>query len=513
MPTYWNPHSILDLHPLSPGFTCTTPVIPKKKKGQPHEPQRRCQQTMLSHSCKSQANTALDIIAQIDVVSEGVSEGVKQALVRIAELTSCPRLHKEPAKSKAREVASAWAAEIQAFVTSERLARRAALAERGRRMGFEQEMGGQRSRVPPAPPVLHPEVPDGRYDVERPARRSGRDRAQALDRPDIPHGQLQQQYSPPPALRNEQPRFDRAEAVLAAEAAERRHLQIQADRERFELRDRILRPYPVPVPAAAPRPEIRYEYEPQIQNRYHDIRPQLVDRPADGHRDRPELMAARRPQAEYEAQIHALQERVRQLELERGPIDPRQEPQAPAPEPRIAPMPIHRHRYEGLFEPRQHPPAPEPEFAPVLQHYAGLFEPRQQPPALEPQVAPAPLHLHRNAAPHQQPAGALIEPRVFYNHLQPQPLALPPAPHHLPPLHPRVPVPVPAPARPYIPQRKTISECFACYDDFEDGDDIIWCEKQCGQNIHRACFEKWNELNEIGARRCAHCRAPWIEQP
>ncbi|XMA14940.1 hypothetical protein WAI453_007731 [Rhynchosporium graminicola] len=447
-PTFWDPRTLLDLHVYSPGFTCTTPILPKKKRGQPQEPRRRCQQSMISHDCKSQADRALGVIAQMDVVTDGVGDGVKQALVGIAELTACPHSHNKPGKSKAREVGAVWVGEVEAWVVG-----------RKRELRNERRMAELLSG-----PAL-------RVYGDSDARRGRQEPARDVDQIRYPSGQ-QQQDSSQPVVRDAKSHDPRVDAILAAAAAEVRHERQQVEARRV---GNMLGPRQYRVQTSAAQPEVRREpngqpsaprnqalpqhpaqnldpaadliFEPVLRSRF-GAHPNLVVLPAEGQI--PDLVAARRMQAEYEAQIRALQERVRQLEVQRGPVEQDQ------------PIPI-------------------------------------------PEAPAAPIHFHRY--PVRQSESAAFRPGLFNI----QPIPAPPAPHPL--FRVRVPIPVPAQPQPYIPQRKAIEECFACYEVFEEGEDIIWCEKQCGQNIHRECFEKWNRLNDFAIRTCALCRAPWTEQP
>jgi hypothetical protein len=62
--------------------------------------------------------------------------------------------------------------------------------------------------------------------------------------------------------------------------------------------------------------------------------------------------------------------------------------------------------------------------------------------------------------------------------------------------HPDLP-PSPAPSSPgrtrsSRPVRKPITDpCPICFEPFCCPDDAVWCRAQCGQNVHRTCFERW----------------------
>ncbi|EKD21519.1 uncharacterized protein L3040_006104 [Drepanopeziza brunnea f. sp. 'multigermtubi'] len=46
--------------------------------------------------------------------------------------------------------------------------------------------------------------------------------------------------------------------------------------------------------------------------------------------------------------------------------------------------------------------------------------------------------------------------------------------------------------------------CWTCLMDFEEGEDIVWCRKQCGKNVHRVCFALTVELREDDKIMCGH---------
>jgi Ring finger domain len=60
--------------------------------------------------------------------------------------------------------------------------------------------------------------------------------------------------------------------------------------------------------------------------------------------------------------------------------------------------------------------------------------------------------------------------------------------------------------------RKPIEgDCPVCVMEFNESDrpdDTLWCKGACGQNIHRACFERWAR-SKPGQVRCVYCRTPW----
>ncbi|PBP28552.1 hypothetical protein BUE80_DR000575 [Diplocarpon rosae] len=59
----------------------------------------------------------------------------------------------------------------------------------------------------------------------------------------------------------------------------------------------------------------------------------------------------------------------------------------------------------------------------------------------------------------------------------------------------------PAVRGPYVPQRQSLADdCFICCEPFETGQEVVWCKKQCGKNVHADCFEAWTFHK--GRREC-----------
>lgn len=57
-------------------------------------------------------------------------------------------------------------------------------------------------------------------------------------------------------------------------------------------------------------------------------------------------------------------------------------------------------------------------------------------------------------------------------------------------------------------------DCPICFMPFEADDATVYCRAQCGQNIHKECFEMWaaTKRQSRGARdqvTCPMCRTPW----
>ena len=61
--------------------------------------------------------------------------------------------------------------------------------------------------------------------------------------------------------------------------------------------------------------------------------------------------------------------------------------------------------------------------------------------------------------------------------------------------------------------RKSIEgDCPICFTPFEDPDDTVYCRAQCGQNMHKECFEMWAATKRKSPRdkvTCPFCRTPW----
>jgi len=71
-----------------------------------------------------------------------------------------------------------------------------------------------------------------------------------------------------------------------------------------------------------------------------------------------------------------------------------------------------------------------------------------------------------------------------------------------------------------LAQRKQVSaddECAVCYEPMdtnnEEHDPIVWCKKQCGNNLHSACFDQWanSAISRNDPVTCPYCRAEWLD--
>lgn len=70
--------------------------------------------------------------------------------------------------------------------------------------------------------------------------------------------------------------------------------------------------------------------------------------------------------------------------------------------------------------------------------------------------------------------------------------------------------------------RRPITEaCGICYEAIHTLEDAVWCRAECGQNIHRECWDLWSaawhslrsgsDVHEEEQPICVFCRAPWVE--
>ena len=62
-------------------------------------------------------------------------------------------------------------------------------------------------------------------------------------------------------------------------------------------------------------------------------------------------------------------------------------------------------------------------------------------------------------------------------------------------------------------RRKPIEgDCPICFAPFGGPDDTVYCRAQCGQNMHKECFEMWAATKRKSPRdkvTCPLCRTPW----
>ncbi|KFX92344.1 hypothetical protein O988_07318 [Pseudogymnoascus sp. VKM F-3808] len=62
-------------------------------------------------------------------------------------------------------------------------------------------------------------------------------------------------------------------------------------------------------------------------------------------------------------------------------------------------------------------------------------------------------------------------------------------------------------------KRKPIEgDCPVCVMEFKPTEGILWCKAACGNNIHKACFDRWAKSKAgTGPVKCVYCRTIWKE--
>ncbi|KAL1985922.1 hypothetical protein VTN96DRAFT_7187 [Rasamsonia emersonii] len=60
-------------------------------------------------------------------------------------------------------------------------------------------------------------------------------------------------------------------------------------------------------------------------------------------------------------------------------------------------------------------------------------------------------------------------------------------------------------------KRKPVEgDCPICFMEFDpQADEIVWCKAACGNNVHKACFDRWAASTRENGVRCVYCRSPW----
>lgn len=56
--------------------------------------------------------------------------------------------------------------------------------------------------------------------------------------------------------------------------------------------------------------------------------------------------------------------------------------------------------------------------------------------------------------------------------------------------------------------------CGICTIEFEPGDALVRCKRQCGRQLHKGCMDAWvaQRVSQGMRPNCIHCRAPWISE-
>lgn len=72
-----------------------------------------------------------------------------------------------------------------------------------------------------------------------------------------------------------------------------------------------------------------------------------------------------------------------------------------------------------------------------------------------------------------------------------------------------------------VMRRPITDACGVCYEAIHSLEDAVWCRAECGQNIHRECWDLWSaewhsqrsdaNTDEEEQPSCVFCRAPWVE--
>ncbi|KAI9050473.1 hypothetical protein LZ554_005636 [Drepanopeziza brunnea f. sp. 'monogermtubi'] len=416
MTVYWDPREVLGVQFSEDFIQCTAWVTPKKQRGVPQGLRRRCYQTIFSKECKVQVCQVLDALAQIDVISNGVSERMERELIQLATLTSCPGSHKNPARSQADTVGTTWKEAVEAFVGA-----KLASNVRGDRTR------ARRIRLPPVQPqeelTRQPALNRSALGVELPQQGPA----------PTPHPPRPQAIRVAPALQPVQPEPRPAHVHLAADAAERRRRGDQ-------------------------RQELSVVLDPSVPDRV----PQYY-------------INRRRIDAQSEHETRIIPDQAQQY--------------LPHPHLAGAHLQLNPNPQQGLP-----PQSPNLDIRGVTDRISGFVRDQvaareERRPRFEARLtdlpAAAPIIPARNPARQVAPVNAPQIP-VPAERLKQQTARQPPAI--------------------YVVKRKPLDDdpCWVCLTDFEKGEDIVWCRKQCGKNIHRVCFAQTAELRQDDKIMCGH---------
>lgn len=53
-------------------------------------------------------------------------------------------------------------------------------------------------------------------------------------------------------------------------------------------------------------------------------------------------------------------------------------------------------------------------------------------------------------------------------------------------------------------------DCPICYMDLDETvNEIVWCKRACGNNVHKSCFQQWAMSQQGSNITCVYCRTPW----
>jgi len=54
-------------------------------------------------------------------------------------------------------------------------------------------------------------------------------------------------------------------------------------------------------------------------------------------------------------------------------------------------------------------------------------------------------------------------------------------------------------------------DCPVCMEELDETkEELVWCKAQCGQNLHKECFNIWSSQSRSGVVSCVYCRADWV---
>jgi len=62
-------------------------------------------------------------------------------------------------------------------------------------------------------------------------------------------------------------------------------------------------------------------------------------------------------------------------------------------------------------------------------------------------------------------------------------------------------------------RKEATGDCAICYDELNDGQQLVWCKSGCGNNLHSHCLTIWSTNCRTNGVQltCVYCRAPWAD--
>ncbi|KAF4630387.1 hypothetical protein G7Y89_g7753 [Cudoniella acicularis] len=484
--SYWDPKEVLDVDPMGSGHTCTGKTI----KGD------QCTNTV-NRPDRNQAVRIITRLARVNILEKGLTESVKTKIHDLAEKTLCVRNHRE----QADDVAASWCEEIEDYIVGQR---------RISRQGAELATA-RRAEAAPRPVNDH-EV----------------DRQHQVLIPQVPVQRVVTPFQPQP-----RPQLHEAR-VTRARAAEQRIREQPVARV-----ERIPSPQPEPIRnlqhPRVEQPAPMNQQQPAAPHHQADIRNMSIHELED-HLQRQAFQRVRLERVREEAyQRQVEQERERRLANERDDVILRlanEREQRERQDQRA--MEQERERQRQLQNQQR-----DEGFAALQDLQPVLGTDRRRPrnnmnhgnrDAEELAAAPAPVYAAQNQQ-RLRPV-VLLEP-ALPAHIA-RPLAVAAAADAWDNLAAEAGGPAPAdiflnpvrrelrgedddmvpPRIPNFARRKPLTEpCYVCIDPFnqDDIDDesaIVFCN-ECGQNLHKRCFETWSEGKLPRDVTCGFCRAKW----